>query len=77
MSEHTPKSWVVEPAGQFMGLSYWPITEKIGDKSYGWVGLAWTEANADLIAAAPDMLEALEGAVCEAHCFPHTLRDWP
>lgn len=68
---HTPGPWHV-PSGSFTGLSV-EAGEPIACPGYGgsmsdtqiicglsWLGTEEWEANARLIAAAPDMLEALE-----------------
>jgi len=76
MAEHTPGPWKVttnldywvEPVnfeggeGEFKGIAlcgdiHWPNSN---EKQFEW------EANARLIAAAPDMLEALKAALCDA-----------
>ncbi len=62
MSTHTPGPWKAWQRDADKGSNYWLIrtaSEKTGleDTLRGYCG----EANARLIAAAPDLLEALEG----------------
>ena len=68
MSTHTPGSWVAEPTEPHSGFNCWTIVAPTGD-------VAWAKgyqhedekiANAKLIAAAPELLEALKAVVSVA-----------
>ena len=61
-SQHTPGPWVVTDAPDAYGNAVFSVMT-VDEYSYIYRGLAsaYGEANANLIAAAPDMLEALEG----------------
>jgi hypothetical protein len=79
MDQHTPGPWVVKPPGSVVGheascavkepsASDWVATVQVSNVP------EW-EANARLIAAAPDLLAALDGIVVLAefgwlHCHP-------
>jgi hypothetical protein len=66
MIEHTPGPWYAGPHSTIAGR----FAIRTGDTT---IGHTWDEANARLIAAAPDLLEALKAAVMiaeEAH------REW-
>lgn len=67
MSKHTPKNWVVnyrEPSS--IGSAFWEITDGL-DKPIAFVtepqprSREEMAANANLMSAAPELLEALEG----------------
>lgn len=62
ISRHTPGPWLAYQANSEVGTNYWRIRTAppgSGDTLRGYCG----EANARLIAAAPDLLEALLGMV--------------
>jgi hypothetical protein len=67
--KHTPGPWTFHQNGDG---SYSILGKKISEKEYQWIvgfiqnGEFWTEeqlANAKLIAAAPEMLKALQGVI--------------
>ena len=60
--KHTPGPWRIEMKDNYMKL-YMPASRLDGDVARGYVG----EANARLIAAAPELLEACEALarLCE------------
>lgn len=68
MSEHTPGPWVTK------GFRIWELA-KFGQSRTGIVAqtsIAWrtskeTEANANLLAAAPDLLKALQDLAAKDH----------
>ena len=57
MSKHTPGPWAVDSTGLVCGARGWGPVASVYPK--------FRDANARLIAAAPDMLEALEMCVDE------------
>ena len=68
MSKHTPGPWQTIEVGEFttklvvadsQGVSVLTVVDEEGTK----FGAVYSEADADLIAAAPEMLEALRKAV--------------
>ena len=69
MTERTPGTWVAKPHP--FGSCWWVDTVD------GSIQVAMAtlhkgekdEANANLIAAAPDLLEAAERAVCDGFCY--------
>ena len=67
MAEHTPGPWKVVPGyfdGEFVVVKDGPAgPSAMGITTVDGRGYSQNEANADLIAAAPDLLEALEVAV--------------
>ena len=79
MNKHTPGPWAVQQADECMGrkldeLVQWVVT---ADGHSLWIstGPTWDpehaeegKANARLIAAAPELLEALIDAVCALEC---------
>ena len=71
MSEHTPGPWQIDPAEQhdtsgsriFKVCNAKPYGGLIADVSAWWVDTQSAEANARLIAAAPELLKALKMVV--------------
>ena len=72
MSGHTPGPWTKLGAYMYGRDGQWPITEV----QYGKRDPVEDDANANLIAAAPDLLEALEAVQAFLDC---TIcgSDWP
>jgi hypothetical protein len=64
MSKHTPGPWNVRFDGKHFNIDATPTGDKPEGQSFfiGYSGMADSEANARLIAAAPEMLEMLKGA---------------
>ncbi len=61
-TKHTPGTWAVERATGENGVGQYHVTPCSGDEDYGCI---YSEADARLIAAAPDLLAALT----EAHAL--------
>lgn len=73
MAEHTPGPWHLEVEADALHV-YSPVEEVLHFTDAGWdeSTRATFEANARLIAAAPDLLAALEDALsCVAICPDH------
>ena len=67
MKKHTPGPWTAENTKCMNGWLVFPLKHPDGANYAhlcGWNGGALSEANARLIAAAPDLLEALLNVVC-------------
>lgn len=69
MSKHTPGPWTV------VSDHDWHSGQKYGVKDVVPLNHTITEANANLIAAAPDLLEVLEGIINAIECDDLVARD--
>lgn len=76
MSKHTPGQWTAEAAHRlgfvvYANIEPFVIVESADDE--GRYGPIASEANARLIASAPELLKALESVaeIWDHHCFAH------
>jgi len=65
MSKHTPGPWHTDPEKSFYVFAHCSLAEQSGVKNGPFVCNASTQDNARLIAAAPELLQAL------LHVVPH------
>jgi len=70
---HTPAPWTYRPAGNFK----YPIVQRGDEGGFVVSGLSSSrqEADARLIAAAPDLLEALRSVLSDYEASPCPMRD--
>jgi len=62
MSKHTPGPWVAQ--GRYIGVKgHMSYIGECGDQNGNWTNEPMAVANARLIAAAPDLLEALKSLI--------------
>ena len=76
MTQHTPGPWAISPIRDADGALYIesPLTDARNERVACIFGFAEADANARLIAAAPDMLAALREAYLTLECRDGTAR---
>jgi hypothetical protein len=73
VSAHTPGPWTVEKWNRDVVVNYQPVSVWIGGKQLRIADSSAGDADAALIAAAPDLLEALESCRTLFFALPYTL----
>ena len=74
MSQHTPGPWAVDPTKSFYVMGPARLSEQAGLTHGPFICNASTQANARLISAAPDLLDALQ-ALMALDVKGHALAD--
>lgn len=78
MSAHTPGPWIVDDGTKwgFCTVAHVDSKRIVFNEARGTVALGDPEADARLIAAAPDLYDALNALVTSLDCIGRTKEDW-